>query len=372
MKFFSEGSLEALNKNAGNCYVYGLINPLNKKLFYIGQGVGNRVFDHEREDINNHSVDKEKHKIIKSIMDRGEEVEKVIFSYGLSKDEAIAAEAALINAHNYFQKDNQLSNEQTGHHNPYAFNVTTFEEENAAEELEDNNIKHRIVAIIINKLYERDMSPDELYDVVRGSWSLNLDNAKKCDYVFGIYNSLVKVVYKPTNWYKCTDKSRIPQRDKNNNKINNRVYFVDENYENNKDLDVNQRYYKGKSTKNISKLSYKKGRAKPERYLPAVIDNNTVPDKLYYKVPTELEDFIDESGIAEEMSYSIINKNGKECKKTIYLNECRISSGRKSRGKINYILDSKKMKEDGFIFYSYLEGIYIVGAVPSKYIRKLD
>lgn len=48
LKEFSERTLKTINEN-GDYYVYGLVDPRNDKIFYIGKGTGNRVFQHVAE-----------------------------------------------------------------------------------------------------------------------------------------------------------------------------------------------------------------------------------------------------------------------------------------------------------------------------------
>jgi hypothetical protein len=363
MEFFSEKSLAAL----GEYYVYGLIDPRSDQIFYIGKGSNNRVFEHENESLKNPNSDKLKLQTIKAIKEQGLEVKKIIISYNLSENEAFAAEAALINAFNYVSKEYPLSNIVSGHHNDYVYTVEKFEAEKAAEELNDKDIKHRVIAIIINKTYKRRMSDTDIYDIVRGCWRLNKQVAQKYEYVLAIYNSLVKAVYKPTAWYYCSDRTRIPERDKNaDNKINKRIYFVDDNFENGNVIDNGAEYYLEKSTKNISILSSIKGRQIPVRYIPMLIDNSSVPDCLYCRMPKQLESSIESKGICKNMKYLIDSKE-----KTLYSIQCTDKKPRKNLKYVMYTVDSKKMKEDGYSFYIDKEDKIIANEIPLKYIKKL-
>jgi len=197
MEGFSEKSLLSLS----DYYVYGLIDPRTNQIFYIGKGTGNRVFEHEKESLNSPNSDKLKLKTISEINSLGLNVRKIIINNNLTEGEAFAAEAALINAFNYVS-DVGLTNIVAGHHSAEALSVEDFEKIYGAEELREEDIKHKILVIKINKLYRRNIPSDVLYDSVRGVWRASMSNAQSVDYVFGVYNSLIVAVYKPTKWYR--------------------------------------------------------------------------------------------------------------------------------------------------------------------------
>ena len=244
MEGFSEKSLLAL----GEYYVYGLIDPRTKRFFYIGKGKNNRVFEHENEERNLPDATKLKLKTIADIHAAGLQVEKIIIHYGLTEQEAFAAEAALINAFRYIGNED-MTNIASGHHANESMTAEEFERMNGAIELEENDIHHKILVAKINKLYHRDIDRDELYDAVRGVWRISGEKAKKVQYVFGVYNSLIVAVYKPSKWFVCKNaKERMPRQDAEATpKLENRLYFIDEDYENGLLPDEAEVFYLGKS-----------------------------------------------------------------------------------------------------------------------------
>lgn len=270
MKCFSEKSLLAL----GDFYVYGLIDPRTNRIFYIGKGSKNRVFDHENESLNSDNSDKLKLKAISEIKASGLQVKKIIIHSNLTETEAFAAEAALINLLNYISGTG-LTNIMAGHHSSEALSVEDFEKLYGAEELREEDIHHKILVIKINKLYRRNISPNELYDSVRGIWRASLKNVQTVEYVFGVYNSLIVAVYKPSKWYKCKDApEKRPRPDEVlNAQLENRIFFIDENFENGLEKDDNEIFYLGKS---IVNLQFKKGVQNPITYLEPKISNENI------------------------------------------------------------------------------------------------
>ena len=213
MDRFSEKSLLSL----GDYYVYGLIDPRSKQIFYIGKGTKNRVFEHEKESLGSPDSEKLKLKTIADIKNAG-------------------------------------------------FEVDEYERINGAAPLEEKDIRHRILIIKINRLYQRGMDEKVLYDAVRGVWRASKEKVKTVEYVFGVYNSLIVAVYKPSEWFVCKEaKDKLPRQDiVLTPKTENRVFFVDERYEQGLPLDENEEFYLGKS---IAGLKLNQSAQNPITYL---------------------------------------------------------------------------------------------------------
>lgn len=251
MNSFSELTLQNISKD-GRFYVYGLIDPRTDKIFYIGKGTGNRVFQHVEEAGKNPESEKLKLQTIQSIESSGMEVKHILINWGLSEEEAFVAEASLINLMNYIT-GNGLSNIVAGHHTDGCMSVEEVERIYGAEQLELSDIHHKVLVIKVNKLYNRGMPMDEIYDVVRGIWRANLKHIEETEYVIGVYNNLIIGCFKPSAWHIVgeVDKSMLPKhmqvRDYSDEEAK-RVFFVSDDINN---LDENQSYYLNKSIEKI-------------------------------------------------------------------------------------------------------------------------
>lgn len=186
---FSQAVVEKLDN-----YVYFLQDPRTNKVFYVGKGVGNRVFNHLDCAIETDG-ETEKLEIIREILNSGKKVRHFILRHGLTEQMAFEIEASLID----FVGMKNLSNLQGGHYSS-DFGLKTADEITAMYEAEELSTTEAIILININRLYRRDMTETELYDATRKSWVVG-SRKENAEYAIATYRGLTREVYKIENWY---------------------------------------------------------------------------------------------------------------------------------------------------------------------------
>lgn len=200
---FKQSVIEALQH-----YVYCLVDPRDKKIFYIGKGFGNRVFNHAADALNE-ELESDKLGIIREIHRQGFEVLYYIIRHGMTKDDALMVESVLINMFTYkaFNLESVLTNIQAGHHQ-WDLGVKTIEEINILYDCANiQPIKgEKLLCININRTYDNPGSDyygkrDNIYEATRKYWKVNGNRAKMADYVLSVYHGIVRAVFKPKEWH---------------------------------------------------------------------------------------------------------------------------------------------------------------------------
>jgi hypothetical protein len=184
-------------------YVYALIDPRDSKIFYIGKGEGDRVFQHELEE-----NDKAKNVLIREIQNAGLEVKKLIIRHGMKEDEAFNVEAALIDLLNSgLWKDCQITNLQSGHNTIDRGMKTILEIEAfyTVDEIQKEDFAHNAMVININKSYKK---VGDIYEATRGKWVVSEKRLPNMEIVISEYKGVFRAIFKPSRWYPSDETSK--------------------------------------------------------------------------------------------------------------------------------------------------------------------
>ncbi len=180
-------------------YVYLLIDPRNKSVFYVGKGCGARVkWQTQRTS-----------STVKEIEDSGKKVIREIIRHGLDEETALHVEAALLDFFNSNYRKGKLFNAQLGFGQALhgrTSDIKNFLKLQSPPELKESKIKENVIVININKTFRA----KSLLDATRKSWRLDLEKARKTDLVFCEYQGVIRAVFKPSKWRKNpNDNDRI-------------------------------------------------------------------------------------------------------------------------------------------------------------------
>ena len=185
-------------------YVYRLIDPRTGHTFYVGKGTGDRVFQHAKAAIKfkpGEDEGSEKIAHINAIKNDGLEVIHVIHRFGMTENEALEVEAALIDVYA------GLANIQSGI-NPErgmmaAETWRSLQEMEAYTEPEADYILIKVRSAVLAE------NCNNLYETTRKAWRADLNNAQNYKYVLGAVDGVVKGVFTELTWYNSIESNRI-------------------------------------------------------------------------------------------------------------------------------------------------------------------
>ncbi len=180
-------------------YVYRLIDPRNGETFYVGQGQGDRIFQHvkgapsatEEEDAADLKFSR-----IREICSARLDVGHVIHRHHIeTEDIAFQIEAALIDA--YAGLTNRVGGHGSGDYG--CRHIEQIIAEYAAEPFEP---RESLILISIARSYEEEGK--SIYDAVPGVWRISVNKAKNFRLVLAHRNGIVVGWYRPTEWLPAT------------------------------------------------------------------------------------------------------------------------------------------------------------------------
>lgn len=179
-------------------YVYRLIDPRNGETFYVGKGIGNRVFAHvagEASVLVGEADDELTEKLtrIREIRNAGLEVIHVIHRHGMEEAVAFEVEAALIDAYP------GLSNDQGGHQSGDRGPMHAFQ---IRQKFEAPEFVSKGDELIVN--VNRLGSARTPYDAARYAWRLDPKKAERARVVLAVEHGVVIGVLIADRWLPAT------------------------------------------------------------------------------------------------------------------------------------------------------------------------
>jgi len=177
-------------------YVYALRDPRSKQIFYIGKGMGNRVFAHAQATAADEFTTSEKIETIRSIISAKLEVEAFIVQHGIpSEVQAYAIECALLDFSNFVLPGATIKNLVAGHHSGKFGLMSTEAVMSLYDPPKAPQITEPTLLIRIPQLWTPRMVAEDLYEATRGWWKIG-PRREKAKYVFSVNRGVIRGVYR--------------------------------------------------------------------------------------------------------------------------------------------------------------------------------
>jgi hypothetical protein len=182
-------------------YVYALLNPITKKVFYIGKGNNNRVFSHVNEILEFKSeINSLKKSEIQTIIEQDKNIEHYIIRHGLTENEAFLLESTLIDYTNILV--HKLTNEVNGHHSAF-YGIKTTEELIRQYNAPDlDALTDSVVIININRKYKDTKNKAiSVFEATKEAWVIGEKKRNEVKYALAEFQGIIIGVFEITEWY---------------------------------------------------------------------------------------------------------------------------------------------------------------------------
>lgn len=64
-------------------------------------------------------------------------------------------------------------------------------------------VESKVLPFRINKYYYSGIPPEELYEITRGIWKINIERCSAVDFAFAVFKGIVREVYQVDGWHKA-------------------------------------------------------------------------------------------------------------------------------------------------------------------------
>lgn len=195
-----------------NFYIYCLVDPRDKNIFYVGKGKGNRVFQHAKGALIGQIKENDKISLINEIYQAGFEPIYYILRHNIEDEkQALEYEALAIDLLSIVRPNQQpLTNIQGGTYSSEKGLMSLSELKNLYDPKELKT-DLPIVLITINKNYQElkqqiksgkidnSQFEQEIYERTRGYWKIGL-RRKKAKYAVAVYRGWTLAAYEISHW----------------------------------------------------------------------------------------------------------------------------------------------------------------------------
>lgn len=210
-------SFDPLEKSSLGKYVYALRDPRDRKIFYVGQGVGDRVFQHfnEAEDYyRKNKISSSKVIRILDIWNQNEDVEWIIIAYQLTDDQANKVESSSYDILSESPNGPPLNDVKP----PYSTIQTSDQiSQFSAESINPDKFYKRVFLFpIANALADGKST----YDATRGDWYIKESYQQTPAYAMGIKDYISVGAFQVDRWEQAGNKHRFIKSGKETSLLN--------------------------------------------------------------------------------------------------------------------------------------------------------